>query len=198
MEDGYWTHNTAYHEWILKHIRNGDRVLDVGCGDGLLVQKLAKACYYVIGVEPHVPSALRAQERLEKVKNAAVENISFEEYPAGKDTMDAIIFVASLHHMDLEACFCKAKELLAPGGQLLIVGCSKPDRFADFIIECLRVVPAKLGSWIHGEKNKGDIGVPVQRPDLSLRQIRDIADIYLPNVKVRRGLYYRYLLSWVK
>ena len=198
MKDTYWTHNTAYHKWILKHINNGDYVLDVGCGDGLLVQKIAKICRQVTGIEPHLSSALRARERLENVKNAYVENISFEEYYAESNAFDVIVFVASLHHMDLEFCANKVKELLAPGGQLLVVGCSKPDGFVDSFIECLRVIPAKLGSLVHGEKNRGNIGVPVQEPNLSLRQICHVTDIYLPNAKLRRGLYYRYLLSWVK
>ena len=198
MRDTYWTHNTAYHKWILKHIRNGDHVLDVGCGDGLLVQKIAKICNRVTGIEPHLPSALIARERLENVKNANIESVPFEEYSANSNTFDVIIFVASLHHMDLKSCIIKVKELLAPKGRLLVVGCSKPDGFVDFFVECLRVIPAKLGSLVHGEKNGGNIGVPVQEPNLSLRQICHITDIYLPNVKLRRGLYYRYLLSWIK
>ena len=198
MRDVYWTHNTAYHKWILEQINGSDHVLDVGCGDGLLVQEIAKICSRVTGIEPHIPSALRARERLKNVKNANIESISFEAYSANSGTFDVIVFVASLHHMDLESCIIKAKELLASGGRLLVVGCSKPEGFVDFAIECLRVFPAKLGSLVHGEKNGGNIGVPVQSPDLSLRQICNITDIYMPNAKIHRGLYYRYLLSWVK
>ena len=198
MKDEYWTHNTAYHKWILKQISSSDYVLDVGCGDGLLVQKLAKVCSHVTGIEPHIPSVLSAKKRLENVENATIESISFEEYSADSNVFDVIIFVASLHHMDLKSCIQKAKELLAPGGRLLVVGCSKPDGFIDLSVECLRVIPAKLGSLVHGERNGGNIGVPVQQPNLSLRQICNIIDSYLPNAKVHRGLYYRYLLSWVK
>ena len=198
MRDSYWTHNTAYHKWILRHISSSDHVLDVGCGDGLLVQKIANICSQVVGIEPHIPSASMAQKRLENMSNANIETISFEEYSADLSTFDVIIFVASLHHMDLESCINKAKDLLVLGGRLLVVGCSKPNGFIDFSIECLRVVPAKLGSLVHGEKNGGNIGVPVQQPNLSLQQIRNITDVNLPNAKIRRGLYYRYLLSWVK
>ena len=198
MRDTYWTHNTAYHKWIIRHISNNDRVLDVGCGDGLLVQKIAAICSQVTGIEPHIPSVFMARKRLENVRNANIESIPFEEYSAGSNTFDVIIFVASIHHMDLQFCLTKVKKLLAPGGQLLVVGCAKPDGFFDIFIECLRVIPAKIGSLINGEKNGRNIGVPIQQPDLSLRQICNIADINLPNAKVRRGLYYRYLLSWVK
>jgi 2-polyprenyl-3-methyl-5-hydroxy-6-metoxy-1,4-benzoquinol methylase len=38
----YWNHNAAYHRWLLAIAAEhcGD-VLDVGCGDGLLAQRLA-------------------------------------------------------------------------------------------------------------------------------------------------------------
>ena len=198
MSDVYWTHNTAYHKWILKHVSLNDRVLDVGCGDGLLVQKLSKVCKHVTGIEPHIPSAEIAQRRVDDIENANIESISFEEYSANSGPFDVIIFVASLHHMDLEFCINKAKGLLTSGGKLLIVGCAKPDGLIDLCIECLRVIPAKLGSLMHGERNGGHIGVPIQRPNLSLRQIHSITEIHLPNAKIHIGLYYRYLLLWIK
>lgn len=73
----YWNHNTAYHRWILQHIKPPDRVLDVGCGDGLLVQKLSPVCQQVTGIEPHRPSAERAGERVAGVPNASIQNVSF-------------------------------------------------------------------------------------------------------------------------
>jgi hypothetical protein len=40
--DEYWNHNTAYHRWLLDiAARHYGEVLDVGCGEGLLVQLLA-------------------------------------------------------------------------------------------------------------------------------------------------------------
>ena len=35
-------------------------------------------------------------------------------YKDGTDSFDAIVFVASLHHMDAETALRKARELLAP------------------------------------------------------------------------------------
>lgn len=42
--DDYWNHSTAYHGWILRTgLRDDARdVLDGGCGDGFLLQRLAR------------------------------------------------------------------------------------------------------------------------------------------------------------
>jgi 2-polyprenyl-3-methyl-5-hydroxy-6-metoxy-1,4-benzoquinol methylase len=54
----YWNHNTAYHPWLvgIAAEHRGD-VLDVGCGDGLLAQRLAPVSRSVTGIDPD-PAAI--------------------------------------------------------------------------------------------------------------------------------------------
>jgi|GEM_PF-3961719 len=68
--DPYWNHNTAYHPWILSQLRPGMRVLDVGCGDGLLAAKLAAAGCRPTGLEPDAAAFARAAARLGGVPTA--------------------------------------------------------------------------------------------------------------------------------
>lgn len=196
--DTYWNHNTAYHRWILKHAKGRGRVLDVGCGDGLLVQKLTRICNHVVGIDPHGLCIEAAKRCLAGTGNVSLIETTFEKYERPPATFDLIIFVASLHHMDQARCMEKAKHLLAPDGLLLIVGCVCPHGFADWCVEILRIIPAKAGSYVHGEKNGGKIGVPVAAPKLSLKEIRDICRHHFPGAMIRPGLYYRYLLLWTK
>ena len=107
--DAYWNHNTAYHRWILKHAKGRDRVLDVGCGDGLLVQKLTRICNHVVGIDPHGPCIEAAKRRLANTGNVSLIETNFETYEGPPDTFDMIVFVASLHHMDQVRCMVKAK-----------------------------------------------------------------------------------------
>jgi len=62
----YWNHNTAYHPWISRiAARHGHRdLLDVGCGDGLLMERLAPALRSVTGIEPDSSAIARAERRL--------------------------------------------------------------------------------------------------------------------------------------
>ena len=97
--------------------------------------------------------------------------------------------------MDEEAALRKAADLLTPGGLLLVVGLAKPESFVDYLTEVLRVIPAAVGSALHGER---DPGVPVREPDMSLRELQKIVKALLPGAEIRRGLYYRCLLRWQK
>ena len=49
----YWNHNAAYHPWLvgIAAEHRGD-VLDIGCGDGLLAQRLAPVSRSVTGIDP--------------------------------------------------------------------------------------------------------------------------------------------------
>ena len=96
------------------------------------------------------------------------------------------------------ARFLRARELLASGGILLIVGLTRPAGFADFLVEAARVIPAKIGSLLHGERHGGEIGVPTRAPAHATAEFRAICARSLPGLRFRRGLYYRVLVEWVK
>src|SRR5690606_41719576 len=50
-------------------------------------------------------------------------------------TFDLITMVASLHHMPLEESLVHAKDLLRPGGRLLVVGLARVSSPADTVYE---------------------------------------------------------------
>jgi len=197
LNETYWTHNTAYHKWILSCIEKNSVVLDVGCGDGLLILRLSEVCGKVAGIDPDAAIIKSAEQRLCDIPNATVQSVGFEEYEAAPETFDVIIFVASMHHMEHEFCMKKAKRLLKPGGILLVVGCAKRGDILDFLIDVARVLLARIGSAFHGEPKSG-IGVSIKEPEVSFREIKRLAKRIFRNVKMRQGLYYRYLLSCEK
>ena len=177
-----WNHNIAYHPWVMRHT-HGD-VLDVGCGDGLLVRKLSATCASVTGIDPHVtatpPSILSA---------------TFDDFSPDQ-LFDTIIFVASLHHMDTRCALIKAKNMLRPGGQILVVGLARNSSLMDWAISGALLPVVKISSYLHKETHDPDMRTTA--PTLSLRDIRNIANDVLPGAHIRRALYYRYLLRWTK
>ena len=195
MSDAYWNHNTAYHPWVLRRAAGRSSVLDAGCGDGLLLERLSPVCSRVMGIDPDPDAADRARERTAALSNVRVLRADFLAATLPHASFDVVIFAASLHHMDQEAALRKARDLLTTGGLLLVVGLAKPEGPIDYLAEALRVIPAAVGSAFHGER---DPGVPVREAETSLRELRKTVKPLLPGAVIRRGLYYRYLLRWQK
>jgi SAM-dependent methyltransferase len=193
--DAYWNHNVAYHRWIVAVADrcHGD-VLDVGCGDGLLLERLAPGSATVTGIDRDPPSVHRAQTRLAHTANASLIAGDFITHPFGEARFDLVVFAASLHHMDLAAALTKARRLIRPGGRLLVVGRAARQGTAGWVLDALRVPVVRISGLVHHETQTPV--APTADPTQSVRQIRAIADQVIPGARLRQGLYYRYLLTW--
>ncbi len=193
-DDRYWNHNTAYHPWLLGiAARRAGDVLDIGCGDGLLAQRLAPFSRTVTAIDPDPSSVQRAGERLGALPGVQVRESTFDAFDPGSQRFDLITFVASLHHMDTRAALVRARGMLHPGGTIAVVGLSANKTVRDWIWSAICLPAVRVGSWRHSEVP--DIGVAVADPRESLDEIRRVAGDVLPGAVIRRALYYRYLLT---
>ena len=190
----YWNHNVAYYPWIKKKTDGCKKILDVGCGDGLLASYLLTSDKQITGIDPF-PECIESASK--KYKGISFVNTSFEEYETD-EKFDAIIFTASIHHMNMSDAIKKSKKMLSDNGVLIIVGISKPSGILDFVIEGLRVIPSMAVSKINHITPCEEINVPVCYDIPDMKSIRKIIKEYLPNAKLGYGLHYRYLLEWKK
>jgi len=101
----------------------GRDVLDVGCGEGWLVRRLAKAGARVVGVDP-LAAALERARREGPADHPAryVEGVA-EALPFPAAGFDVIVFFNSLHHVPedrMDAALAEAARVLRPGGVLYV------------------------------------------------------------------------------
>ena len=112
------------HELILKLVGDvsGARVLDIGCGDGMLAVLLSKRGANVVGFDA-------SQAMLEAARERASEqqvDIEFslgraERLPFADDSFDVVVAVTVLCFVaDAEQTFKEIGRVLKPGGRLVI------------------------------------------------------------------------------
>jgi SAM-dependent methyltransferase len=194
-QDRRWNHNIHYYPLILAAVPAGcERVLDVGCGEGMLARQLACRVARVVGIDQDNASieAARGQGPGGQIEFVCGDFLTHPFQPA---SFSMITCVAALHHMDAGAALARMGQLLVPGGTLVVVGLAR-SRLPDLPWEAVAVI-ANLGCRL--AKGYWEQPSPVVwPPPHSYRQIRVLAGQVLPGVRYRRHLLWRYSLVWVK
>lgn len=185
----------AYHPWLRRLIATTRpaSVLDVGCGDGYLLSIIGPQVTRAVGVDVDSPSVAQARARCADMQHVEfyVEDFLTTTFDS---TFDFIVFSASIHHMNFEEALRKARSLLNPEGTIAVIGLARNETWRDYLWDgiCLPIV--MVSSVIHREISTPP--APITAPRMSLGEIKRQASQILPGARIRRGLYYRYLLDW--
>jgi SAM-dependent methyltransferase len=99
------------------------RVLDVGCGPGVLALELAPYVAEVIGVDPDAGMLDEARRRATGmgITNASWLQLRAEEIPGDLGPFRAVTFGQSFHWVDQPLVAAKMREILEPGGAFVHV-----------------------------------------------------------------------------
>lgn len=189
-----WNANTHYHDLVLSALPAGaSRILDVGCGDGLLAAELSDAgVARVVAMDIDAPVLERARARhpyhaIEwlhgDVLDCALEPASF----------DAVVSVATLHHLDADRALACFASLVRPGGAVVVIGLA-----ANAWYDLPRAAIAELAKGVLGVVRGGwDHTAPMcWPPPKTYQQMRELAERRLPGVRYRYHWLGRYSLIW--
>jgi 2-polyprenyl-3-methyl-5-hydroxy-6-metoxy-1,4-benzoquinol methylase len=190
-----WNHNLQFHRWIVDCMpASCDRALDVGCGDGVLVPKLAASARHVTGID--VSAEMIAVAR----RNVSAQNVDFIEgdflsSQLAAESFDFVTSVAAIHHAPFEAAIVRMANLLRIGGALVVVGLARNQSLADYAVSALSAPVATIARLGRGWWDSPALRID---PVMSYSEIKRAATALVPGVQVRRRLYFRYTLLWHK
>ncbi|POM23913.1 Ubiquinone biosynthesis O-methyltransferase [Actinomadura rubteroloni] len=199
--DEPWNHNVHYHPLVVGFVPDGcGRALDVGCGDGTLIRKLAARARDVTGVDRSPEMIAAARARCGDLPHARFAETDFpgtdpDLFAPG--SYDFISAVAVLHHLDLPSALRAMAGLLAPGGRLAIIGLARTASPLDWVLGAAQFPAVRVVDALHGGARTA-AAMPVRDPREPWSEVRRTSRRVLPGSRFRRHLLWRYSLLWQK
>jgi len=122
---------------------SGDRLLDVGCGDGAFTIILAEKFREVYGIDVQEVYLERFKAVVRDAPKFFISHMSASAMTLDDDYFDTIVTIETLEHVqDLEHATREICRVLKPGGELLI---TVPNRWFPFENHGMRI-----GKWFCG------------------------------------------------
>ncbi|MGY1712941.1 class I SAM-dependent methyltransferase [Geodermatophilus nigrescens] len=199
VPDLRWDHNAHYRHLLLRAVPPGAaRVLEVGCGAGDLAAELAGRAARVDAVDRSAEMVALARARVPATVRVDRADVLDLALPAGG--YDAVVGMSVLHHLPLEEALRALAAALRPGGVLAMVALPRTDLPRELPLELTAAVADRavgLRRAVRGLAAGAPVpGMPMRDPELTVREVRARARAVLPGVRVRRLLFWRYLLVW--
>ncbi|MDF2987481.1 MAG: protein-L-isoaspartate carboxylmethyltransferase [Eubacterium sp.] len=206
LEEPDWNHNNCYFKYLMELVDRGcDLCLEIGCGKGELSNLLAGKSKKVIGVD-------LADKMIEKAisrygyKNIDFINRNILDMEFEKNSLDVIITTATAHHLPYEWLLTFAKNHLKANGRLIILDLYEPKTLSDRLLSLAAIIPNILMNIIHNhslrkdDEHSRELWRRHGEHDsyMTLKEIRSLAIKHLPNAKIKRMLFWRYVLIWQK
>jgi 2-polyprenyl-3-methyl-5-hydroxy-6-metoxy-1,4-benzoquinol methylase len=206
FETEKWNRNHHYHDFLLKNLpSNPQNILEIGCGIGTFSRLLAARSKLVTAIDLS-PKMIEIAEKLSKSHtNIDFQVADFLETSFPDEHFDAIVSVATFHHLPLERVLPRLKKSLKTGGKLLILDVTRMESIQDFFIGAAAVplslmlkvfhngfagpTPKEREAWAqHAETDRF----------LTFSEAKKIYSGYFEKAVVQRHLFFRYSVIWRK
>ncbi len=206
LDEVKWNHNNCYFNHLIKLLPNKlETCLEIGCGKGELSYMLSNKFQNVVAVD--LADKMIEQARVlypNKNIEYICENILDMKFE--NNSLDVIISTATAHHLPYEWFLCFARDKLKNGGKLIILDIAKAKSLSDYIIWGSAFIPNILMNLIkNGRLRKDDahskeVWERHGKHDtyMTMDEIKTLAKKYIHTAKVKRKLFWRYLLIWQK
>jgi len=128
-------------------LRQGDPILEVGCGTGQATKSFAKRGFPIVAIDPG-PEMLRvARDDLAGFSNVELLGTTFEAWPANRGAFRLIVAAQSWHWVSPEMRFTKAAEALSPNGSLAVFGHVPVGLPTGLLAQFENIYLRRTGNW---------------------------------------------------
>src|SRR5207248_1650808 len=123
----------ARYKVVVDKLGETKRALDVGCGDGYLINLLRLRCEEAVGIEYDATGIELAAAKLATYPNCNVIRASCYEIPFASRSFDAVLLADVIEHLpEPDRCLEEIGRVLTPEGALFVTTPKwRPDRMWD-------------------------------------------------------------------
>lgn len=109
-------------KWLNEHLPQGKfDMLDIGCGNGALLNALADRIATGVGVDESAGILERARTKHANIPNLRFEKIDGPVLPFPDDSFDVVTSLMSFRYLDWDPLLAEIKRVTRPGGKFLII-----------------------------------------------------------------------------
>lgn len=197
-------HSDHYIPWLVRRLppRIG-QAAEVGCGSGALTAALAPITDRLLALDLSPVMLGLARERCARWPNVTLEQADANAWRPAPRSLDAVVSVATLHHLDADVVLPRWAAALRPGGVLLILDVLARPGIRNLPVNA---VAALWSGWLRWRRTGRALPDPRIRgaweeharfdrlPTLTeaRRQVR----AHLAGAEVRPHLLWRYSIRW--
>jgi 2-polyprenyl-3-methyl-5-hydroxy-6-metoxy-1,4-benzoquinol methylase len=205
-EQAGWNHNNYYHSFLLKQLpKQCKTILDIGCGTGEFSRQLAKYADQVVAIDLSPKMIEVAKQRSTQYTNIDFQVTDILQWNFPVEKFEAIVSIATVHHLPLKNLLPNLKAALKPGGKLIILDLLEPENMQDIFSDIVAIPLNRLLQIVrnrHIKTSPEAIAAMKEhlRTDkyLTLSQARQIYTNFLGKVQVKKHLFWRYSVVWEK
>lgn len=107
--------------WLSPRIPQGVRLLDLGCGNGALLDLLAPRISEGVGVDASAGQLAQAAARCARHPHLTLHHTSQPQLPLPDHSIDIAVSLLSWRYLDWDPLLAELRRVLTPQGRLLIV-----------------------------------------------------------------------------
>jgi SAM-dependent methyltransferase len=199
-----FSNTEVYLPWLVGRLpRRVARMAEVGCGGGALTQRLAPIADELLAIDLSGAMLALARTKCARWPHVSLRQCDANDWDPEPRSLDAIVSVATLHHLDAARVLPRWAAALRPGGTLLILEVLRRPGLSQLPLNGLAFASSRwlrwqrTGRWREDPRVRDAWAAHARFDRLStLNEVRAMVSGHLPGARVRHHVLWRYSIQY--